>query len=212
MANCVAAELIGKTWIEAGHPTVPQWEEGMRQLLRTNQEVSIDFEVQTAMGLRHLEARLVPEHSETGEIQFVLAVTRDVTRIRAATEELRRETALLGALVDSSLDGILVVNNQGQKIVHNEQFNKLLKIPPPITEPGQDRERLEFIVNSAKFPQQFRERVGHLYAHPDETSRDEIEFKDGTVLDCYSAPVRGKDDTYYGRIWMFRDITERKLT
>src|SRR5208282_2714629 len=51
-----------------------------------------------------------------------------------------------------------------------------------------------------------------LYAHPDETSRDEIELKDGMVLDRYSSPVVGKDGKYYGRIWTFRDITERKKT
>jgi nitrogen-specific signal transduction histidine kinase len=40
--------------------------------------------------------------------------------------------------------------------------------------------------------------------------RDELEFKDGTVLDRYSSPVIGKDGKHYGRIWTFRDITECK--
>ena len=52
-------------------------------------------------------------------------------------------------------------------------------------------------------------KVAHLKSHPDETSRDEVELTDGTVLDCYSAPVVGDDGTYFGRIWTFRDITER---
>ena len=33
---------------------------------------------------------------------------------------------------------------------------------------------------------------------------------DGTVLDRYSSPVRDKAGKYFGRIWTFRDITERK--
>src|SRR5208337_1871544 len=40
----------------------------------------------------------------------------------------------------------------------------------------------------------------------------EIELKDGTILDRYSSPVVGKDGKHYGRIWTFRDITERKRT
>ena len=40
-------------------------------------------------------------------------------------------------------------------------------------------------------------------------SGEEIELKDGTVLDRYSAPVVGHDGKYYGRIWTFRDVTER---
>ena len=50
----------------------------------------------------------------------------------------------------------------------------------------------------------------HLYRHQDETSRDEIEFKDGLVMDRYSSPVIGRDGKYYGRIWTFRDVTDRK--
>lgn len=210
--GCAATDLIGKTWVESGQPAIPEWEQGLRQTLLTGTEGCVDFSYETTAGRRFYEARLVPERGETGKVQFVLAVTRDVTRIRAAAEELRRETALLEALVNSSLDGILVVNQQGQKVAQNEQFDRLLKIPPHIVGQHNDKERLEFVTSATKSPQKFLERVEYLYAHPDETSRDEIEFKDGTVLDRYSAPVRGKAGQHYGRIWMFRDITERKLT
>lgn len=211
-AGSAATDLIGKTWVEAGQPVIPEWEQGLRQTFQTGTEGCVDFSYETAAGQRFFEARLVPERGENGKVQFVLAVTRDVTRLRAAAAELRRETALLEALVNSSLDGILVVNHQGQKVAQNEQFDRLLKIPPHIVGQHHDQERLEFVTNATKSPQKFLERVEYLYAHPDETSRDEIEFKDGTVLDRYSAPVRGKTGQHYGRIWMFRDITERKLT
>ena len=56
----------------------------------------------------------------------------------------------------------------------------------------------------------FNEKVAWLYDHPDEISRDEIELVNGKCLDRYSAPVRGQDGRHYGRIWAFRDITERK--
>ncbi len=56
----------------------------------------------------------------------------------------------------------------------------------------------------------FVERVRCLYSHRQEKSRDEIKLRNGRVLDRYSSPVFGTDDRYYGRIWTFRDITERK--
>jgi PAS domain S-box-containing protein len=59
---------------------------------------------------------------------------------------------------------------------------------------------------------QFIERIVHLNSQPNEVSRDEIELKNGTILDRYSAPVVGKDGNYYGRLWTFRDITGRKHT
>ena len=35
-------------------------------------------------------------------------------------------------------------------------------------------------------------------------------YKDGRIIDRYSAPVTGADGKYYGRVWYFRDITERR--
>jgi hypothetical protein len=43
-------------------------------------------------------------------------------------------------------------------------------------------------------------RVAYLYEHRDEESRDELALKDGRTFDRYSAPVRGKDGVYYGRV------------
>ncbi len=59
-------------------------------------------------------------------------------------------------------------------------------------------------------PDPFAGKVAYLYSHSDEVSREEMELKDGTILDRYSSPVLGKDGVHYGRIWAFRDITERK--
>ena len=68
---------------------------------------------------------------------------------------------------------------------------------------------MQHAVTQMKNPQQFMERVIYLYGHPDEIGREEIELVDGKVFDRYSAPVRDKAGTHYGRIWTFRDITEQ---
>ena len=56
----------------------------------------------------------------------------------------------------------------------------------------------------------FEERVRYLYRHREERARDEIQLKDGRVFDRYSAPLVDRTGRYCGRIWYFRDITERK--
>jgi signal transduction histidine kinase len=66
------------------------------------------------------------------------------------------------------------------------------------------------VLGLVKNPEPFRERVQWLYEHPDEIGVDEIELIEGKILDRYSSPVRDKAGKYYGRIWVFRDITERK--
>ena len=132
-----------------------------------------------------------------------------IARKRAA-EELQWKSALLEAQVNSSQDGILVVDPQGKKILQNERTADLFKIPQAIADGNDDATQVRWVTNMTKNPGQFVEKVAFLYSHPNEISRDEIELKDGTILDRYSSSVVGKDAKHYGRIWTFRDITERK--
>jgi two-component system cell cycle sensor histidine kinase/response regulator CckA len=125
-------------------------------------------------------------------------------------EALRESAAFLEAQVNSSIDGILVVGQEGKQSLQNQRFVDLLKIPQSIADEKADDNRLRWVTDMTKNPEQFAEKVRYLYDHPAETSRDEVELKDGTVLDRYSSPVIGKDGRYYGRIWTFRDITERR--
>jgi len=125
-------------------------------------------------------------------------------------DELRWKTAFLEAQVNSTLDGILVVDQQGNKILQNQRMIEQWKIPREIVENKDDDAQIQYVRDRTKNPEQFVARVTYLYSHPDEISQDEVALKDGTVLDRYSSPVIGQDGTHYGRIWIFRDISERK--
>ena len=134
----------------------------------------------------------------------------DITEQERTQKELLQKTALLEAQVNASLDGIIIVD-KGRKILQNQQVNDLLKIPWHIVENDDDEVQVKWVKGLAKHPEEFYEKVTYMFAHPDETMRDELELKDGTVLDRYSSPVIGKGGKHYGRIWTFRDITDRKL-
>ena len=137
-------------------------------------------------------------------------IQTDITTRKQAEAEARSQTALLEAQLNASIEGILVVDSKGNKILQNRRCVELWKIPAHIEEKHDDKEQVEFVKNLTSDPEAFVRQVIDLYDHPDETSRDEVSFNDGTVLDRYSAPVVGKDGTYFGRIWTFRDITDRK--
>jgi PAS domain S-box-containing protein len=130
--------------------------------------------------------------------------------IAERTGELQWKTAFLEAQLNSSIDGILVVDQQGKKAIQNHRVADLFKIPPTIADGADDAAQVRWVTSMIKNPESFAEQVVHLYAHPEEISRDEIELKNGTILDRYSAPVVGKDGTNYGRIWTFRDVTGRR--
>jgi signal transduction histidine kinase len=68
---------------------------------------------------------------------------------------------------------------------------------------------LEFVKNQLVNPDTFLENVKNLYSEPEATSFDLLEFIDGRFFERYSQPqkINGKS---VGRVWSFRDITERR--
>ncbi|HUV68024.1 MAG TPA: PAS domain-containing protein [Terracidiphilus sp.] len=144
------------------------------------------------------------------DISFALEVNRSEEEHRRAEEELRWRTAFFEAQVESSSDGVLVVDNEGRKILQNQRLNELFKIPQQVSENPDDAQQRAFVATVVKDAAQFAEKVNYLMAHPEDVSRDEVELVDGTIVERYSSPVRDKANHYYGRIWTFRDITEQR--
>jgi len=147
---------------------------------------------------------------ELGGKIYLQCIVRDITGRKEVEKQLLWKTAFFEAQVHSALDGILIVDGEGKKILQNQRMSDLWNIPRNFSDDRDDQRQREWVANQTKDPQQFLEKVFHLYAHPVEISRDEIELKDGRYFDRYSAPVKGQDGKYYGRIWSFRDVTERK--
>ena len=144
------------------------------------------------------------------DIGFALEVGESEAKRRQAEQELRWRTAFFEAQVHSAIDGILVVDSAGKKLLQNRRLNELWKIPPHIADDPDDSPQHQYILGQVKEPETFIQKAAHLKAHPDESSTDVIEQVDGTIVERHSAPVRGSDGTYYGRVWTFHDLTERR--
>lgn len=145
-----------------------------------------------------------------GSPAYYEGIVEDIVERRRVQDALRWKTALLEAQVNTSIDGILVVDENQKRLITNQRFVDLWGIPQDLVDGGDDPSMLSYVVDLISDPGRFLEKVMYLYEHPYETSSDEIELKNGMVLDRYSAPVVGDDGHRYGRIWTFREITERK--
>jgi PAS domain S-box-containing protein len=140
----------------------------------------------------------------------VIINLRDSTERKAAEEELRFQKTLLEAQGEASIDGILVISGEGSILSSNRRFAEMWEIPAEVMESRSDEAALGAVLDRLEDPDAFLRRVAELYELRDERSEEEVRLVDGRVFDRYSAPVRGGDGRYYGRIWWFRDITDRK--
>jgi diguanylate cyclase (GGDEF)-like protein len=119
------------------------------------------------------------------------------------------EASLLQATLESTADGILVVNKEGQIVTYNQKFRKMWKIPKDIMKTGLDDEAIQHVLKQLKDPQGFFDKLMQLYADPSLDCFDEIEFKDGRIFERYSIPQRLGEEIV-GRVFSFRDVTSRK--
>lgn len=142
--------------------------------------------------------------------EYLLESFIDISDRKKAEAETHWKSALLEAQLDSTIDGILIVDEDGKKVVQNRRCLELWKMPQEIAASGDFQKQIDFVMGAVKDSGKFIEKIVHLYDHPDECSHDEVDFSDGTVLDRHSSPVIGSGGKHFGRIWIFRDITEQK--
>lgn len=141
---------------------------------------------------------------------FLLYIKADqaIRKRKFADENQKRSMSLLQATLESTADGILVVDREGKFAKFNARFSEMLRLPDDILSSGDDSQALKFVLDQLSDPQGFLSKVTDLYAHPEEESIDVLEFKDGRVFERCSKP-QWMSDRIVGRVWSFRDVTER---
>ena len=168
-----------------------------------------DLPLETFDG-RKINVEFVSNVYLAGDKKVIQCNIRDITDRKHAEEILHHKTALLEAQLNSSIDGIIIVDCQGKKILQNQRAIDLWKIPQHIADNEDDDLQVQHLMKMTKNPERYVKKMADLNKHPDVNSYDDVELVDGTVLERYSAPVRDKNGKNYGRIWVFHDITDRK--
>jgi PAS domain S-box-containing protein len=139
---------------------------------------------------------------------YAFAIGRDITERKRNEKELKVREEELRATIESTDDGILVVDDQGDVIHSNQRFAGMWHIPEKLIKTGNDEQLLNHVLEQLIDPEAFLSKVRALY-ESSEPGMDTLFFKDGRVFERLSNPLI-IDGRVAGRVWSFRDITERK--
>jgi PAS domain S-box-containing protein len=132
----------------------------------------------------------------------------DITERKVAEQATLQALSLLESTLESTADGLLVIDCLGKIVNYNQKFAQMWRIPQSILETGDDATAINHVLNQLTEPNDFLSKVHELYKNPLEFSFDVVRFKDGRIFERYSQPQKLGDEVV-GRVWSFRDITDR---
>ncbi len=130
-----ASWFIGKTNAEAGQPAevCRTWDEQLRRVFRTGEEIAVGSVFPTPHGPRHYESTLAPEFAAdgSGQVENVLVVMRDVTRVRRAEQALRASQSQFHAFMDHNPLVAFIKDERGRYIYVNRSFENFFQVRLP---------------------------------------------------------------------------------
>ncbi|MBA2297287.1 MAG: PAS domain S-box protein [Actinobacteria bacterium] len=165
--------------------------------------------------IHHADGRIVwlRDHStvvlgDDGQPSCVRGVSVDVTALKEAQAEGERAHSMFQATLDGTGDAILVVDLVGRITAYNRPFAQLWRVPQFVQHRGDGSDALADVLGSVAEPDEFIRRVTEIYEDPAGATYDVFGLSDGRTIERDSAPQR-LAGAIVGRVWCFRDITEK---
>jgi PAS domain S-box-containing protein len=197
-------EVVGRKPEEV-YPDTPQIAANFRRALAGE-----SFIVMVPLRDRVFDAWYSPIKDTNGVVIGVTGVAYDVTERQQMTENLQRVLSLTEATLESTADGLMVVNLEGKIIRYNRKLVEMWHIPEDIMAQADDIRTLNYIPGQVVDRAWLLGRLAAINSAPESSSQDIVELRDGRLFDCYSQPQR-LNGAVIGRVWSFRDITARHL-
>ncbi len=138
---------------------------------------------------------------------LLLVLARDIRHVRHTEDALEQTLSQLRATLESTGNGILVVDWHGQITSMNRLFSKMWEIPDALLAERNDAAILAFLVDHVVESDVCRARLQEVVDNRE--TEDLFHLKDGRVFECRSRP-QYLGESIIGRVFGYNDITERQ--
>jgi len=137
------------------------------------------------------------------------ALKEEIAQRKLAEATTRKTLSLLNAALESTADGILVVDRAGKITSYNRKYVNMWDIPDSVLESKKRNTIIDHVKKKLKDPESYIARINELSEHPECESFDMLELNDGRIFERYSKPQK-IGSTVVGRVCNFRDVTDRR--
>jgi len=148
-------------------------------------------------------ARLAPA------VRRALKESRDQSALREAEAEIARMTSLLRAVMESTAEGILVVDLAGKITTYNRKFMSLCGIPEYVMAPMDLERVLRFLQDQFADPETFLSEARILGDQGERKPLGFLNSKDRRIIEAFGRSQRMGKETV-GKVFSFADVTERE--
>jgi PAS domain S-box-containing protein len=180
------------------------------EVIRRGGPFTYDHRIRRADGAtRVLHTRGEVTRDAEGNAARIIGTCWDITELSEATAARERSLSLLQATIEATADGIMVVDHDGKVAVMNRRFSSLFGLGSDLAAAGDEAAVVGRICAEAEDPDEFSRQLEQRTAAPDAESIDVVRCRDGRVFERFSGPQR-IGDAIVGRVWSYRDISERE--
>ena len=133
----------------------------------------------------------------------------EISQRRVAESLVKKTISELYAAIESTADGIYVVDRAGKIVRFNQNFASMWEIPDELLQSSEDREVAGYMATQVKKPDLFKHGEDKLAYRLDRETFEMLELKDGRIYERYSKPQK-MEGKIIGRVQSFRDVTDRR--
>ncbi|MES2583388.1 MAG: EAL domain-containing protein [Pseudomonadota bacterium] len=215
LVNQVMAHLVGLPVADfVGKPVVELTSSPEDQFFWEDVAAGLADRILSESLLRCMDGIAIPVERKVSRVWLApdepvfLVGLRDLRDQRVAEEQLESRMSELRATLESTGDGILVVDMAGVVRHYNRRFVELWNVPPDMLEVHDDAALLAHMGVCVQDELAYQERLDTIGNDPGMECTDVLLLRSGRMLERVTLPQTSRSRVV-GRVYSFRDLTER---